>query len=264
MQVHRGECATVPAMHALTPWSHGIELRWRPCLAFYEQRFVVLQLLEQRRLIRQFKVDEDAVHVRFRGSANMTLSVVDLRLDDARGMLDQALVQSVYEIVLAQLSPEARALVLRFQHIVPLDWDLGHQDARGRASQAVFGTMASDLRVTDFAVLIDGRARQEEAVYQAEFGVISQEEAPLRLSRLAGRMGEGTHPEIEAAVTRQYPPLAVFIDSRWDYSGSRQHHAQATSWAWSLSTTLSEEAAELAASVHRQITASATQQTRGD
>ncbi len=151
---------------------------------------------------------------------------------EADGPPERALLTFLFEQLVEQFQPEITQVTARFQHLVlvPQDYD----EARRAAAAKMFGPFAQ-MGVTDFAVLLDGvrpGSGKAPLIYKAEFGVVTAQEAPLRLSQAIGRLpGDDAggfdpgHWEVD-----DFPPVALYVDSSWHEHRQAPEH-DALGWA---------------------------------
>jgi len=105
---------------------------------------------------------------------------------------------------------------VQFQYIYPLEGS--YDEIRIESARRVLSSLA-DLRIADYAVLLDGQRDDSPYEYQLEFGIVSSTEIPLRLSRLIGRMrGEGKQQPLPRSLPlSKLPEVALFTDMNLRY-----------------------------------------------
>ncbi len=194
----------------------AVSLRWRPTLAVHEARIALLRSLETSKRLRAFQLEVETARARVDTSAEIYIYPDRLTVADADGLPKRDLLSFLFEQVIELVRPDITRVTARFQHLVPVAHE--YDEARAQAVSGLFGS-AGRIHVTDFAVLIDGKqASNPSVVYQAEFGIITREDAPLRLSQAMARVsGGGEHgfdPDHWDDLTR-FPHVALYVDSYW-------------------------------------------------
>jgi hypothetical protein len=191
-----------------------VRFHWRPTLAFYERRYGLLRQLEDAKLVRDFRVRENAVSVRLGDPYHF----ITLRPDGVSfGMLgpttDRARLETALEQVLEAMAPDRLSRPsFGLQWVEPHDGD--YDELRQAAVTNLFGDGPSEYM--DSALLVEGRTAEPDGSYGLEVGVVEAAELPLRLSREQGRIGT---PESEGPPTLwtpdMLPDVALFCDSEW-------------------------------------------------
>lgn len=195
------------------PWTQSIRVGWRPELNFYENRTQILRGFEQEGSLRAFHFSENEVAAQLFDSRDR-LSVrqdgLTLDLDDPTADLERAwrALEQAFETVNPQYPRTIRA---GFRHLVPLELSLA--EAIARSYGTVLGRVGSPaIRFGDFALLADiALGGDPSAPGQIEFGVVTREEAPARLSgtvRGRSQVGE-VHPGI-ASDPELFPEVGLF------------------------------------------------------
>lgn len=90
-------------------------------------------------------------------------------------------------------------------------------DAARRAGVESFFPATPSHMITDFSFLLDGVGVKPAAVFQVEYGIVSDEEIPARISGAAGRVFDRfgvPHPPSDAGESG-HPPVAVFLGISW-------------------------------------------------
>ena len=91
-----------------------------------------------------------------------------------------------------------------------------YEEARAAIGRGLLGRFVASTGLTDFALLFDGHDKKADVNYQAEFGVVSADEAPLRLGRYLGRIsGRRESPLIGHLMEQHYSDVSLFCDSTW-------------------------------------------------
>jgi hypothetical protein len=201
-----------------SPWTQGLSIFWRPELSFYEKRVDLLKAFEEQGILKAFRVEESSVDAQlFASRDRLTVrhNGLDLRLLASGADQDRAL--GALDIALESIEPRSPwRLSYSSQYIVGLD--LGFEEAVERA----YGRLMGDLNGSaggpfgDWSALVDLRFEDFPSTGQIEFGLITGDEAPGRLSRNAGRMaGSGQSDEVLWRNT-EFPGVALFADGRAD------------------------------------------------
>jgi hypothetical protein len=199
------------------PWTQGLSISWRPELSFYEKRVDLLKAFEEQGVLKAFKVEESSVDAQLFGSRDrltVRQNGLDLRLlaRDA----EQSRAFEALDIALDSIRPRSPwGLSYSSQYLVGLDLDFE------KAIELAYGRLLGDLNSSadgcfgDWAVLVDLNFDDFPSTGQVEFGLITADEAPRRLSRKAGRMG-GASGQSDQALWRgmEFPAVAFFADGR--------------------------------------------------
>ncbi len=194
-----------------------VSVHWRATPAAYTARVPLLRALEGGKRLRAFTLEEETARARIDRSTEVILYPNKLVVTEADGLPDRAMLTFLFEQLTEQFQPDITQVAARFQHLVPVPRD--YDEARRVAAAKMFGPFPQ-MGVTDFAVLLDGvRSGSSKAplTYKAEFGVVTAQEAPLRLSQAMGRVRgldhEGFDPDQWNA--EDLPPVALYVDSSW-------------------------------------------------
>jgi hypothetical protein len=199
------------------PWTQGLSISWRPELSFYEKRVDLLKAFEEQGVLKAFRVEESSVDAQLFGSRDrltVKQNGLDLRLlalDAEQGRALEAL-----DIALDSIRPRSPwRLSYSSQYVMGLDLDFE------KAVQLAYGRLLGDLNGSadgsfgDWAVLIDLNLGDFPSTGQIEFGLITADEAPARLSRNAGRMGGASgRSDQEPWRNTEFPAVALFADGR--------------------------------------------------
>jgi hypothetical protein len=160
-------------------WTQRLTVSYRRSLKFYERRLEILRSFEEQGDLFDFRVTDDRVSVRL-GGPQHRLGFGATRIDAA--VLDpRADSQRVKDAIVSAgdaLAPERMVRpIMRFQWLSPLE-NISYDEARVAAAQAVFREDA----LTDFALIVDGKIEQPSLEFQAECGIVDDDEIPSRLS----------------------------------------------------------------------------------
>lgn len=242
-----------------TPWSQGIVLRWAPSVAFLENRFTILRRLGDVGMVRQFLVDDDqSIAMRVSKSRALRVAVDHLSFEDALGDFgDDEPSRLVLQLVLDHVHPGMRSVQWSLQYLVALETSDSAAEACRNAARAIHGDLGDALGLTDFASLVDGTVEGLGA-YKMEFGVLTADEAPLRLSRLIGRSIVAPVDRelgLEVNSRRGFPSVALFVDLAWEVritdTDNRQHLVE---WLWAAQLALVTESARLVSAIYDRVT----------
>ncbi|MGY1845517.1 hypothetical protein [Modestobacter sp. SYSU DS0875] len=245
-------------MSDLKPWSQGLMLQWAPSVDFLEQRFSLLKSLRDAKAVRQFAVGSDSFIVRTSRARALEVGVDHLNFEDALGDLQQGdPADEVLSLVLQAAKPAVTDVQWSFQYLVALEGYATVQEACAVAARAVHGELADLLEMVDFAALIDGVV-EPLGEYKMEFGVLPDEEAPLRLSRLIGRSITRTIDRemgLEVNADRTFPEVGLFVDLAWAVKVPASSADHPLEWLWALQQALLSRSAELVGTIYDRLVA---------
>lgn len=216
-------------MSVLRPWTNCLRLSWSPCLSYYERRLEILRSLEDAGDLHAFRIDEDEIGARL-GAAHHELRV------SSDGLLaalfgpeerDESVVTTAVTEALELLQPSRlRNFSVFLQHLVPLE-ERSYDEMRKMAAGLALGEAAQPLGAVDCAVLFDGVSPL--GPYQAEFGVVREEEIEARLLRSIGRANP-----LRATPTRplpsRLPSVALYVESDWTLDRFSREDGIASRW----------------------------------
>jgi hypothetical protein len=215
-----------PIAPGLSPWTRSVELRWRPELTFYERGTDVLRTFERRGLLTSFSVEFNQITAWLKGDIEVLLSASGLVLESAaqdKTMSDLELsAKTALQIVSPQLVVETTCWL---QYVTPMAGS--YEEARRASGNRLYGAWWP-LPIADYALLIEGDEAQIAAAYKAEVGVVSKDELPHRLARLAGRLGRLGHQPSPRPTWRgkqTLPDVALYAGWVWT-SKSRPNPAE--------------------------------------
>lgn len=255
--------ATLCLMERSGPRSTVVDLRWRPCLAFYEHAVEILRHLEDDRLLRQFRVDEHKVEARLADGTHLRIGVVGMAYTAPLGALPADESARITGHVVHALKPADVELVIFLAHLERLDWNLTYEEACKQATTAWLPNLSADIGVFDSAPLVDGTSGRHSLRYQAEFGIVDKDQAPYRLSRMLGNRIEGPLLPPREQEARDLPPLAVFVDSSWFPQDAPEAAEDLTTWVPRVLGEAMEEAQDLTSSLHHVCEDSGTSRPTG-
>jgi hypothetical protein len=207
---------------ASTVWTQTASLRWAPELRFYENRAAILRAMEESGLLTAFRMGEDEAGAQI-GDRSHEVEFSHRNLEVTVGGRDSDIdrVISAVTIVLEHLRPTNVARPsFTFQHVAPLTRDYDESRRKGLAS--LFGsTDLGSVVLSDFANLFDGVAAEPAATVSVEYGVVSRDELPRRLSRQQGRSARPArrHPPSLPQDFGELPAVALFVDATWSVVG---------------------------------------------
>jgi hypothetical protein len=200
-----------------SPWTQSLRLSWRPELSFYEKRVEILKSFEEQGVLRAFRFEADSVDAQLfdsRDRLTVKQDGLDLQLLDRDADPDRAM--QALEVALGAVAPDMpRHISASFQYINPLD--LTFEQSVERAYGTLLGILnePDSQRFGDWAVLIDLAFEGFPSLGQIEFGIIKDKEAPRRLARVAGKMGNASgRSEASRWQEAEFPPVALFADGR--------------------------------------------------
>ncbi len=191
------------------PWTQTLELTWRPALTFYEERMAILRCLDDRKVLRAFKVDPNRIDARLiKPGHELQVRhnglVLELLGQDADLELAWACVVAALDLI----KPTNTTVSARYQHIIELD---GPFDQTVRVARDRVLSMPDQPEIEDWAVLMTFTGPST-----VEFGVIRDDEAIPRLTRSVGRMQGRDHQQTEYwyGLDVKFPEVGLFADSR--------------------------------------------------
>lgn len=191
---------------------------WPPSVRFFDRRSQLLNALKDQGLVSAFRWSENVIGARLGRAELLEVSsqgaLVVTMGPDAR--LETA--QKALMLAIESVGPEHIWLnTVLFQYILPLD--TSYDEARKMTGNRVVGNLMPQAVPLDWSLLVDGRsARSAKSLFQVEFGVIDEREAPDRLARRVGRVhsaGLAPFPEDFFDYDYDYPGSALFFDWRW-------------------------------------------------
>jgi hypothetical protein len=233
------------------PRSTVVDLRWRPCLAFYEHGVEVLRFLDNAGLLRQFKVEKDHVNARLTTGTDLRVGVLGVTFTAPAGSLPVDAVRLIVNHIAQELQPADLEAKIILAYLEPLRWDLTYEHACMAATAAWLPGVASAAAAYDSATLIDGRSQRYDIRFQAEFGIVDADQIPARLARALGNRIGGPVMSMADQAGLDVPPLAVFVDSSWFPQDAPGDADDLTDWVSRVLGEATEEAAHLTSSLHQ-------------
>jgi hypothetical protein len=239
-----------------TVWTQTASLQWAPELRYYEHRAGILRMMKEAGLLTAFKVGDSHAGAQLGDDSHeIDFSHRDLVAAVRARDGDVQRVRRAAELVLSELRPMGVGRAsFAFQHLHPLEMD--YDDARRTGIASLLGTSElGPVVLGDFANLLDGVAADPPCTVDAEYGIVSADEIPRRLSREMGRIrGSGRQPRspIRKMDVSDLPPVALFIDATWTLTERIADDAVLDRFiqAWDACRIVSDEFAE---SVHAQL-----------
>ncbi len=194
------------------PWTQTLELGWRPSLKFYENRVAILSELDERRMLREFAVQESHIGARLI-PAGTQLAVRPDRL--TVGVLTQKSdlepAKRSVEIALGKLGDlSIYWWSARFQFVIPLDSSFEAMVEAG--VRTLVPVLPSGVGPTDWATVLD--LAGDGMTGHAEYGIIRASEAVDRLTGVVGRSDQSDWGA-ESFTDLELPDVALFLDCRW-------------------------------------------------
>jgi hypothetical protein len=205
----------------LAPWTQSVSVRWRPALRFYTKGVEILGDLDERKVLRAFKVGVDQIDARILSGHELSIRQGGLWLEIFGQDAD---VDEVWEFVVSAvetIKPAAMGGVgTQFQHLVPLD--VPYDVALPLSRDSFLRPPPGGEEITDWALVVNlaGGAATEPANAgpSVEFGVVSGREAMGRLTREVGGAasigGSGLNSRVRWQQV-EFPAVALFADSAW-------------------------------------------------
>ncbi len=232
------------------PLTYSMLLGWRPSLNFYDHGIDVLRALESAKLLTQFRVDRGEVGGRLAGREVLELTSRGLTVSSSRGPVDGGVLETVFGAVEIHIAPRPVHAMIHLQHIVEIPGAGSYEETCAAATRRLWGDVVVDLAAEDFAMMLDGQTR-DGLSWQAEFGVIREQDAESRLSRKYSRVAATATPSV-AVDGREYPEYGLFVDSTWTPSAPLPRSAL-SAWAQRTSAEALKQADSLVEKIHRRL-----------
>jgi hypothetical protein len=206
--------AAIDSRRVQSPTTQTIRLRWLPVLRFYEERITILRGLEERGLLKAFRVSEETVEAELPGWRWLSVAQSGITLDVLTETPDALDGWSFVDEVVKLIGPLhfTRARV-SYQHVLALPFPF--EEAVGLAKQRLYrGLGTPEVEVGDWALLADLNASGPPAsVGQSEIGVIHRREVDMRLKRSGGRGPGMQHLFNRAWDSDAFKEASLFADS---------------------------------------------------
>lgn len=201
-----------------TVWTQSALLRWAPELRFYEHRAAILRDMKDAGLLTAFRIGDDEAGAQIgdgQHEVEFSHRHLEVMIGSREGDIDDLL--KAVTIVLDQLRPESPARAsFTFQHVASLAVD--YDEARRSALSSLFGSPdLGPVVLSDFANLVDVVSADPAATATVEYGIVSRDELPTRLSREYGRAMAPTRRRMPRAARdpSKLPAVAFFMEAAW-------------------------------------------------
>ena len=201
------------------PWALSLRINWQAELRYYADRIAMLQDLRDKGSVVSWNVSEDSIGARL-GDRSHELSIeadgLSLAISTREARFEQ--VNEALAVVGAWLRPQVRSAVAYVGYVEALS--MGYEEARASVGRELLGSLHKDLRLTDFALLFDGKGGEgaERLHYQCEFGVVAADDVPKRLSGQVGRLI--TQPSHGSWLNEDIPGVGLYVGQVWHTSES--------------------------------------------
>ncbi|HEY5044679.1 MAG TPA: hypothetical protein VII53_02360 [Solirubrobacteraceae bacterium] len=196
-------------------WTQRASIPWRQNIGFYERRYEILRDLEQKGLLRRFQDRPHQLAMRLQAAHQLvTFGADGLFFAALKPDSDLDVVRAAVEVVWEALAPEPQGLPLfNFQWLTPCGRP--YDEARDVAAKAFVGS-DHPARVTDFAVVLDGKFDEPFDDFHLAAGVVEAAETPGRLARGLSR-GENER-DVPPGIwsVEDLPAVAVFCQVEVD------------------------------------------------
>lgn len=240
-----------------SPWSRGLALRWLPTPRIYDRRSRLVELLDEDFGVIRFRVMDSGITVVLGAGLEISVNLESMAMHSVRAgdsELETGLMCAIANVMADELHAEPTSLRFAYQHLLawPDEAASTPGEAFAKAASAVLSPLAGRFDVLDSAILFDG-ARPNGGTYQVEFGVVEEEQAPLRLGRMIGR-GVGLRPtQHDVIMAQSYPTIATFVDSTWPIDLGDDRTIQLSDRLADELVESEHEANQLALGLHEQI-----------
>ncbi|WP_213575404.1 hypothetical protein [Rhodococcus sp. USK13] len=237
-------------MDAYAPTSRTVSFLWdRVRYELLDRRASILAELDTQKLLQGFNATHDSLTIQLRDRRTVDVSLKSVSVHEhIRAEIASVSSSEVAELI-GHLLGAVRAIPqASFQHLVGWPEDIDSTQAYAQGATAIVND-ASELGVSDFALLIDGAA-SDVWIYQAEVGIINREEAPDRVTRVTGRSPAprpASQPDLEDVT---FPQVATFVDSFWQCTLQKPIPLADAS---DLVTTVTPEACRLVEALHARL-----------
>lgn len=198
----------------MTPWTQDVQVLWRPELSFFEKRSALLRQLEEAGLLVQFQFGVDNVSVRIGEFEDFVVGVGGANCRVLSPTADAGRVRLALDMALGALRPRDVVLAgLRIRCFEALEGS-SPEALQAATGERLMSDWMPSATAVDWAFLLDGRTGMAPGLFTVEFGVVSEEEAMLRLGAPhLGRVGPAELPF--QPDTRDLPACSFFFDWSW-------------------------------------------------
>ncbi len=199
-------------------WTQTLDIAWRPELRFYEHGASVLREIQEDSSLSAFRLSDDEAGAQLGDEYHeIDFSARGLTASLLRPDADMDRVLMGMSIVLKRLQPSRfEAPSIRFMHVRALA--KGYDEARQEAIRSLFGSVEFGPAVVgDFANLLDGVTTEPPGSIHVEYGIVSADELPMRLTGLLGQVSPRLPRAAERSVplprdAEDFPAVALFAD----------------------------------------------------
>jgi hypothetical protein len=193
-----------------TPWTFAFRASVRPTVRHFQARLSVLEAIEASGRLASFRVTDDAIEARTKPAEELTLSSSEVRVLSFTGPDE---IRRLAGVVAEEVEPPVQALNGTFQYVLPLP--TGYDEARQIAAETLLGDWVLQKGAADWAMIIDGV--HHDTTYQAEFGIVAEQEIVPRIERTVGRQQAlGRQKSTPSYLrNRKLPQVAIFVDAHW-------------------------------------------------
>ncbi len=241
----------VPAS-GFAPVGHTLVIDWAPTLRYYEHRLEPLVRLEDRHLLRSFRVTPDEVGGRLAASE---LSIRSSRLSlVSPSPTDEDVCLTIIRDVIETLRPKQfTQLAIWLQYVVPLA-DVSYDRARQKGLEVFEGVDMAGAGATDFAFILTGDS--EHLQWNLEAGIIAQNEVVPRVLRQVGGYTRVPSSPVVLEALGSPPPVAFFCDSAW-FVKNIVPSGDSVEWLLENLSEIQDQARRVIPRIHEGITHSA-------
>jgi hypothetical protein len=222
-------------------------MNWRPALSFYEKRTEILRCLDDKKVLRAFRLAADHIDARLtRPGQELRVRQSGLALELLGQDADADLAWPCVVAALERIEPENTTVNARYQHIIPLELPFKEAVAIARDR---FIKLPS-LPVSDLALVLN-----LEQGCMIEFGIVGPGEAIPRLTRTVGQMRPADVPHFAGFWEHSdIPDVALYADSLWPGLPAAGENYDGVREAWSQTR---DRASEVVDSLYAEISVQA-------
>jgi len=198
-----------------TPWRQDMTLSWPAEVRFHGAFPRILEDLRERGLLRAFRVDDKVVGARLPDQHEMNLRAARLQLSRTGGPVERKIAEEVIGSVLAHMKPAVGRWRSHAAHLYPVDFDGAFDELCADSSRRLLGDNVDQLKLRDYALLMDGNLPFEGLEYQAEFGIIRKSDVLHRLVAWGDRVGAARAPTDHgelSELSQRSPDLSIFVE----------------------------------------------------